>query len=602
MKKLIILISMFILLSSIIYAGDSTNPADYFFYDDMESGVISDNYNSGVLSYSTNRAVQGTKSLAVGDTSINYASSIKTTVFTSGESAIAYCVDFWGNLDRHFGSSNQEQGLKWGTTWIQEPTIFINGNVAGCTLGWVGMSSPSWTCFGNAASAPVDVWAYYKFCFDYGVGSGDTNFTILGPDGTSYNSSIGTFATDRANLGAIAFHNRILSGNIMYIDMLRIWDKTVYGTSPPPSVSLTVDWDALPPTNATTTDNLTMDFSFEFSGDGLIDGGNCTFYEEGISIGTMNNIINDTVYKFTQNNTRPYSATEDYYIECEGDNGLMENSSTKTITWDVGRDIQTYSNLSTSRVSSTQTINVYLSEQWDETATCKIVDNVTWVSCLPATEAITNTTNATFTCFSDNITTGDVDVYAQCSSSSYPLINTSFSYTYTVFNFNSMVADAIIYLPFNNTIADFSVNLVTTWMENNGVASSPSYGVGGFGFSNTALATSLTDYLSLTKGDMSFTESNSINFWVDGDDSFSTDNGVLADTKFGKVVYSDTTTTLVYTVNNGGVDESVTHSIDLTTGYNMITAICNNASNTMALYINTTEVNSSGSINCMELA
>jgi len=118
----------------------------------------------------------------------------------------------------------------------------------------------------------------------------------------------------------------------------------------------------------------------------------------------------------------------------------------------------TKTNLSTRSLSWPELsfdVNVSLFGLWNEGATCTLIDNVTWVSCLPASQSLSTTNSTTFTCTATEQNTGDVDVYAQCdgivnklvnssvftysiTADSNPVINTNFSSTYDLFTLEAL--------------------------------------------------------------------------------------------------------------------------------------------------------------------
>jgi len=238
-----------------------------------------------------------------------------------------------------------------------------------------------------------------------------------------------------------------------------------------------------------------MDFNFNVTGNGLSSETNCTFYENGSSIGTLTGLSPDTNYQFTVNHTKELEANYTYYIECGSDTGLYDNSSTKTLEWSLVTPLNNYigsnfaglidnynifdealtpeelytlflgeqlpltkTNLSTRSLSWPELsfdVNVSLFGLWNEGATCTLIDNVTWVSCLPASQSLSTTNSTTFTCTATEQNTGDVDVYAQCdgivnklvnssvftysiTADSNPVINTNFSSTYDLFTLEAL--------------------------------------------------------------------------------------------------------------------------------------------------------------------
>lgn len=78
-------------------------------------------------------------------------------------------------------------------------------------------------------------------------------------------------------------------------------------------------------------------------------------------------------------------------------------------------------------------VNVSLwNNGWNESPTCEMIENADWVTCSPSTSVISLDDNETFfNCGAEEKNTGIVSVYAQCSSDSHDLINST-TYYYSI--------------------------------------------------------------------------------------------------------------------------------------------------------------------------
>ena len=358
---------------------------------------------------------------------------------------------------------------------------------------------------------------------------------------------------------------------------------------------ISVNWEGQEPLNNSINTNTTLLHYFNFTGE-LIDTANCTFYWNNTETESQHDLIANNTYNFSITKSPVLIENISSYIECNSSTWTKANSTSKYVLWNLSQSVIT--NLSTTPIvyAGSFDVNVSITGNWVETVNCSMIDNVSWVTCLPSTTEVTTSTS--FSCTSDG-TVGNVNVYAQCSSASFPLLNST-AYTYTYFNYVSLIADSIINLPFNNTILDYSFNEIATWMQNDGVASTPNYGSGWNGLPNNALSTNLTDYLLFNGSEIAYSAINSMVFWMKPDTTFDTDSGILVNSKFGNVIYDSTTTLLSYTINNGGSPETITYENNLTNSYNFISVVCDNDIGQMFLYINGSLVNSTSSIACTE--
>jgi len=435
--------------------------------------------------------------------------------------------------------------------------------------------------------------------WDYnGQTDGGVNITVGGTIDGSVVYPISSYNITGLKAGT-EYNITALATNSIGTNITNSTENNILGTT---INTFSVGWDGLAPENNTFNINNTMAFYFNFSGTNLGALNNCTFYENGTQIGASNGLSGDTNYQFTATQSPILEANYTYYVQCLSDTGLGDNTTTKTLEWSLLYGSIT-TNLSTSIISHPTLsfdINVSINGgNWDESPTCQMVDNVSWVSCLPATDVISLSVNeTTFTCTASERNTGDVLVYANCSSTLYPLTNSS-SYVYSFKDYDSIITDSILWLPFNNTIQDYSVNLVDTWMETSGIVTTPSYGIGHNGINNDALSTSVDDYLRFNTSDISYSATSTMTFWANAYTNY-TSAGELVHSKFGKVSYNSSNALLSYSVNDTTTLKTIVYPINLTGSYNFISVVCDSGTSTMSLYINATLVNSSGSTTCTE--
>ena len=240
-------------------AIDSTNPADYFFYDNMEdNGEFLTHYSNDALwSYSTSEAYQGTQSLfRDGDSGVGITTYILQSAFDSAEYSNPFCVDMRYYLIQLGGSGNRQQGVWWDRdgTWFRGYLMF-DDSTGGLTQD-MGFSNTTSQYQRLQEAQPAAQWNYLRFCVYEGFAtSGSSNISIWNTSSTgapNYNNAI-----DRNILNRTNFIDRDPSGG-MYIDMLRIWNLTEHGTNPPQATSLIITASLSNRVNGTSVGSVTF--------------------------------------------------------------------------------------------------------------------------------------------------------------------------------------------------------------------------------------------------------------------------------------------------------------------------------------------------------
>ncbi|TRZ50909.1 MAG: hypothetical protein D4S01_05860 [Dehalococcoidia bacterium] len=259
---LVLMVLMISLISSFVFAEDSTNPDDYFFYDDMETaGSFSTFYTTaGDLSYSTTFAKNGTHSLKLTEES-NYNNIGQEYVTPSVFKNInePFCMDFYFLESAHAATNSEFLGISFGkngTKWAPELNTAQNGYTSAAGQG---IMSPMWT---PLYTVSVQTWNYQKYCFNDGyASSGTTTFTLY----DTPTNVVTSYTVDRINIQRMFFTNYGAgqSARIEYYDNFRIWDKTEYGIYPPEEKEAPLENEApvidasafLPVENASTYEN-----------------------------------------------------------------------------------------------------------------------------------------------------------------------------------------------------------------------------------------------------------------------------------------------------------------------------------------------------------
>lgn len=214
------------ILSFYARAVDSTNPADYYFYDDMETaGNFNTFYATGgtAIAYDTANPEYGTYDLVQpngNDVSCN--NYIKNTAFT--EYGNPYCLNFGFSTDVLANGGNQEQGIMFSAWAVAvadyktDTSAAIWSIIDGATYNSMIASQPSALQYQNIT-----------VCFTDGYNSvGNTNAIFLLNEVNYANIS----TMPRSSLNKICMLNRKTSTNVYY-DNIRIWNYTAYGTTPP---------------------------------------------------------------------------------------------------------------------------------------------------------------------------------------------------------------------------------------------------------------------------------------------------------------------------------------------------------------------------------
>lgn len=227
MRRAFIVVVLALLLVPVSLAGPSTNPADYFFYDDMNGGSMAASWGTlDLAGYSiTNPYPGGNKSIQVNSSgNVNLDNILSSTNFTSAEYAQPHCMA-WGQYDTQAPGTNTESGVLLNA-W---PTGIFNRNGAASSNNLSIINSTAYKTVGPWFE---DVWYNVTVCFTSGyAGSGSTTAIAL-YNGVNYvNATI-----DRSPIGIIGLHNRLTSSGISYFGPFRIWNYTQYGTNGPQGV------------------------------------------------------------------------------------------------------------------------------------------------------------------------------------------------------------------------------------------------------------------------------------------------------------------------------------------------------------------------------
>ena len=231
MKTVLYLVVVFLiglLVLNSVQAVPSTNPADYFFYDDMNGGSMAASWGTlDLAGYSiTNPYPGGNKSIQVNSSgNVNLDNILSSTNFTSAEYAQPHCMA-WGQYDTQAPGSNTESGVLLNA-W---PTGIFNRNGAASSNNLSIINSTAYKTVGPWFE---DVWYNVTVCFTSGyAGSGSTTAIAL-YNGVNYANS----TMDRSPIGIVGLHNRLASSGISYFGPFRIWNYTQYGIAGPQAAS-----------------------------------------------------------------------------------------------------------------------------------------------------------------------------------------------------------------------------------------------------------------------------------------------------------------------------------------------------------------------------
>lgn len=306
MKKTLYILALFLLIP-FISATDSTDPNDYFFYDDMESGTVNvSKYVGSALSMSTTSPYNGTYSLELAYTNdVTCDNKINNSAFTSTEYSTPFCLDtrgwYTGNI-----ANNLETGFIFDA-WANGIMFDSNPGASSANLTYV--DNANWFSFGqNFGDA---TWGYTKVCFTDGwASSGTTTAILFDKNGVNTRNES---TQPRSFLDNICLHNREGSGRVTRYDNIRIWNYTAYGSNPPQEVppssqpyasvqvvdlydnatleGLTVYIG----TDSNTTDATGLAVIYDFTGlNYTVDGGTNYFNVSGTAI--ENETVTDEVY------------------------------------------------------------------------------------------------------------------------------------------------------------------------------------------------------------------------------------------------------------------------------------------------------------------
>jgi len=341
---------MFTLVLTIgVNAAPSTNPADYVFYDTMEYGSANTNYTGGELSYSTDVAYNGTKSLKLtSDGDVTFDQYI--TNFDYVNTPDGACVDFWVYHEGLSDSPNTETGIfttksTWGTQggFYLYRRLGTGGGITRSTDAAIAPSGyysmPLYSSLSNAQNALIK-WRNFKWCYAVGyAASGNTTVYFYNESGNVYNAS-----TLRSNFGKIYLHNRQAdnTSNDIFFDNIRIWNYTKYGATGPLEFvigSNTTITFGEGTTNTSNTTINTINYNVIITGDIT----NSTFFVYNTTGLVYNrSIYNNSIQNY--NISGEFTVPRDgiYYINATVTNGIIINKTeTRTIRIDTQKPIIT---------------------------------------------------------------------------------------------------------------------------------------------------------------------------------------------------------------------------------------------------------------------
>jgi len=428
------------------FAGPSTNPADYFFYDDMGGTSMDSSWGSlNVAAYSTSNPYPGgSKSIQLNSSAnVNLDNILSSTNFTSAEYAQPHCIA-WGQYDTQTPGSNAESGIMFNA-W---PVGVFNRNGAASTNNVSVINS---TAYQSMAPWAVSTWYNVTVCAVLGyAGSGSTKFIFLKNGENMLNATM-----DRNPLGVIGLHNRLPSSGQTYIGPFRIWNYTLYGTSGPqgaPDLNVITaslinavngsSWSSSV-TFGNVTGNLTFSyfnitatgFCVSYSGNGT--GTNCT---AGSGASAYFNVTNTTLITGTQSVTaRTYSTilqVTGYQLFTNASvtglnltNGLAFNSSASATVTVIGL---TGNNSVKVDHAGNYSINVTCAGAALSVSSCAAVGIYDNIFKINATDVLDGSAENTFTVRVYNSTLGGniVNVSTSNGSAFIPLLQ---GYDYTFF-------------------------------------------------------------------------------------------------------------------------------------------------------------------------
>ena len=149
-------------------------------------------------------------------------------------------------------------------------------------------------------------------------------------------------------------------------------------------------------------------------------------------------------------------------VNCNGINYLNINSSVNytfslnaSIIPTLSTNLSSFDTIFTTNKAIDWTINVSINPGWDEQPICSIQDNQSWFSCIPVTEVMPSANWTSFNCSATAGNDGVVNLFANCTSTLNNINSSSVTWTIETINLND---DLQLYLQFNNSLNDSSIN------------------------------------------------------------------------------------------------------------------------------------------------
>lgn len=364
MQKVLSSLIFVLLIIPLALAEDSTNPADYLFYDMLNGGSKSDSYTGVDISFNNTLTHDGGNALEVTVTGTGFDNYI--TNVTQAQMGSSFCIDFWSYYTVAAGN-NEEGGLGWGTGWgvmnLITPQFYENG----VSLKWGGFfdNQGNWVAL-NINAQQISNWEYNKYCFSEGyAASGTGTLNITGTLGSLRNQTITTTqAYDRNLINRIHFNSRISGGNFL-IDNIRVWNASKYGYMPPPAsggdtANITPTWDTPAEGDAVNTTLSTFTYIINTTGTGNVTTYNASFYWNGTLQETKTDQSINGSISFTVNTVVPLDENISSYVNfVSNQETFTVNSSTVYVYFNVTSPTAFNSNISSySTINNNFTINM----------------------------------------------------------------------------------------------------------------------------------------------------------------------------------------------------------------------------------------------------
>jgi hypothetical protein len=265
--KIVIYAAILIICAFTVFGADSTNPADYYFFDDLETpATFPTNYiNDGKLSNDTTSSYEGNVNLKLANEGATVSCNNYINLSKVSKATEPYCMDYqmWYGTG---AASNAEMGFFWNS-WAGGTPAIINYNSASPSDVLTFLAS-GWTSIGS--NFGVSTWGRITVCYDQGNASSGTTTARVYRNGVSiYNES----GVNRLGLNKMCFHNRLPTSGVARYDNIRMWNYTKYGPTAPqaaPTVN-NITFIARFPTDITNTNifQITPVYNYSYNLSGL---------------------------------------------------------------------------------------------------------------------------------------------------------------------------------------------------------------------------------------------------------------------------------------------------------------------------------------------